>query len=103
LHQFILALRRQLEKTLVQVIEVFPPAVQTELHDAKHQPTIENGREIGITLNEFMETAWAGLVEGKDEVPVGFVISALDKIDTPRKAMLSHMPWDPQEFEKSSK
>jgi short-subunit dehydrogenase involved in D-alanine esterification of teichoic acids len=102
LHQFILALRRQLEKTSVQVIEVSPPAVQTELHDAKHQPTIENGREIGITLKEFMETAWAGLVEGKDEVPVGFVIGALDKIDTPRKAMLSHMPWDPKEFEKAS-
>lgn len=49
-----------------------------------------------------METAWAGLVEGKDEVPVGFVIGALDKIDTPRKAMLSHMPWDPKEFEKAS-
>jgi short-subunit dehydrogenase involved in D-alanine esterification of teichoic acids len=99
LHQFIMSIRRQLQTSSVKVIELFPPAVQTELHDAKHQPTIENGGHIGITMDEFMETAWAGIVEGKEEIPVGFVITALEKIDGPRKAMMQHMPWDPSEFE----
>jgi short-subunit dehydrogenase involved in D-alanine esterification of teichoic acids len=72
LHQFIMSIRRQLKTSSVKVIELFPPAVQTELHDAKHQPTIENGGQIGITMDEFMETAWAGIVEGKEEIPVGF-------------------------------
>ena len=99
LHQFIMSIRRQLQTSSVKVIELFPPAVQTELHDAKHQPTIENGGQIGITMDEFMETAWAGIVEGKEEIPVGFVITALEKIDGPRKAMMQHMPWDPSEFE----
>lgn len=103
LHQFIMSIRRQLQDTSVKVIELFPPAVQTELHDAKHQPGIENGRAIGITMDEFMETAWAGIVAGKEEIPVGFVIQALEKIDTPRKAMMSHMPWDPTEFETPQK
>ena len=100
LHHFILALRRQLEGSSVKVIELLPPAVQTELHDAKHQPGIENGRQIGITMEEFMHTAWAGIVEGKEEIPVSFVIGALEKIDGPRKQMMSHMRWDPSEFDK---
>lgn len=100
LHQFILSIRRQLQGSSVKVIELFPPAVQTELHDAKHQPTIENGGQIGITMDEFMGTAWPGIVEGKEEIPVGFVITALEKIDGPRKAMMQHMSWDPSEFEK---
>jgi len=99
LHQFILSIRRQLQDTSVTVIELFPPAVQTELHDAKHQPSIQNGRAIGITIDEFMETAWEGIVKGKEEIPVGFVVGALEKIDGPRKEMMNHMPWDPKEFE----
>jgi len=99
LHQFIMCLRRQLEGSSVKVIELFPPAVQTELHDAKHQPSIKNGRSIGIPIAEFMKTAWKGIVEGKEEIPVGFVIDALDKIDGPRKARASHFPWDPSEFD----
>lgn len=103
LHQFILALRRQLGDTSVKVVELFPPAVQTELHDAKHQPDIENGRQIGITIEEFMDTAWKGIVEGKEEIPVGFVAGMLEKIDTPRKQIMNNMPWNPAEFEKAGK
>jgi len=100
LHQFILSIRRQLQTSSIKVIELFPPAVQTEIHDAKHQPTLENGGQIGITIDEFMKIAWPGIVEGKEEIPVGSVISAaLEKIDGPRKAMMQHMPWDASEFE----
>ena len=77
LHQLILAIRRQLQGSSVNVVELLPPAVQTELHDAKHQPGIENGRDIGITI---VAAAWAGIVEGKEEIPVGVVIGALEKL-----------------------
>jgi short-subunit dehydrogenase involved in D-alanine esterification of teichoic acids len=100
LHQFILALRRQLQDTSVKVVELYPPAVQTELHDAKHQPGIENGRAIGMSIEEFMGTAWAGIVEGKEDIPVGFAQTAFEKIDKPRREMMAQMPWDPSEFDK---
>jgi len=102
LHQFIMALRRQLESSSVKVIELFPPAVQTELHDAKHQPDIKDGGSIGMPIGEFMEAAWQGIVEGKDEIPVGFVVGALEKIDGPRKQIASRLPWDPSEFENAN-
>lgn len=53
LHQFVMCLRAQLENSNIKVIEIFPPAVQTELHDEKHQPDIKNGRAMGMPLDEF--------------------------------------------------
>lgn len=43
LHHFILALRTQLRDGPgnAKVVESYPPAVQTELHDANHQPDFE--------------------------------------------------------------
>jgi len=55
LHHFILCLREQLKDSKVKVIELFPPAVQTELHDEKHQPDIKNGRSIGMPLDQFTD------------------------------------------------
>ena len=53
------------------MIEIFPPAVQTELHDEKHQPDIKNGGAIGMPLKDFTDEAWEGLTAGKDQIPVG--------------------------------
>ncbi|KIX00316.1 glutamine-fructose-6-phosphate transaminase (isomerizing) [Rhinocladiella mackenziei CBS 650.93] len=53
LHQFILCLRQQLKKSNIKVVELLPPAVQTELHDEKHQPDLKNGRAMGMPLDEF--------------------------------------------------
>lgn len=52
-------------------MEILPPAVQTELHDAKHQPDMKDGGRIGMPLDEFAEECWNGLREGRDAVPVG--------------------------------
>ena len=73
LHHLILVLREQLKESNVKVVEILPPAVQTELHDAKHQPDIKDGGSIGMPLDEFTEECWEGLVEGKENVPVGMV------------------------------
>ncbi|KAI9663860.1 MAG: hypothetical protein M1821_007350 [Bathelium mastoideum] len=83
LHHLILVLRDQLASPSgegdvhpIKVIEVLPPAVQTELHDAKHQPDIKNGRSIGMPLAEFVDDAWAQLSKGEDQVPVGMAKAA---------------------------
>jgi len=76
LHHMILMMRQQLKdaKSNVKVHEVFPPAVQTELHDDKHEPKFGGkGRQMGMPLNEFTEEAWEGLSkegEGSEQVPV---------------------------------
>ncbi|KAJ5360906.1 hypothetical protein N7517_010097 [Penicillium concentricum] len=57
LQRFILALRTRLEEGPghVKVLEIYPPAVQTELHDPKNQPDLKNGHLIGMPLKGFID------------------------------------------------
>ncbi|KAI9665457.1 MAG: hypothetical protein M1831_001599 [Alyxoria varia] len=77
LHQFILVLREQIRGSggeggkHVKVIEVLPPAVQTELHDERHQPDIKDGRSMGMPLGQFTDETWKGLTQGDEQIPVG--------------------------------
>ena len=71
LHHFALALREQVKGQGIKVLEIIPPAVQTELHDAKHQPDIKDGAKIGMPLSVFVEEAYDGLVKGQNDIPVG--------------------------------
>ena len=79
LHHMILALRQQLKdvESNVRIIELYPPAVQTELHDAKHQPEMgDRGKDMGMPLNEFTDEAYEGLCkegEAGEQVPVQLV------------------------------
>jgi len=91
LHHFILCLREQLKDSPVKVIELFPPAVQTELHDEKHQPSIKNGRQIGMPLDQFTEEAHAGLAQGKDQVAVGTAKSAFNQFEWSRQELFHDM------------
>lgn len=70
-HHLILTTREQLRPQGIKVIEILPPAVQTELHDAKNQPDIKNGGKIGMPLEEFVDETWEGLESGKEAIPVG--------------------------------
>lgn len=89
LHHMILVLREQLRAGPgnIKVIEIFPPAVQTELHDEKHQPDIKDGRSMGMPLEEFTNEAWKGLVEGKEQIPVGFAGKAFDAFEEKRQEL----------------
>jgi short-subunit dehydrogenase involved in D-alanine esterification of teichoic acids len=89
LHHFILCLRRQLQGSKIKVIEIFPPAVQTELQDEKHQPDIKGGRLIGMPLAEFTDAAYEGLVEGRDQIPVGMAKSIFDAFETKRQEIFN--------------
>lgn len=93
LHHFVLSLREQLKDGPgnVKVIEIFPPAVQTELHDEKHQPDIKNGRQMGMPLGEFTEDSWAKLVKGDEQIPVGFVEGAFEKFENARQEVFAFM------------
>ena len=70
LHHMILAMRQQLKdaQSNVKIIEIFPPAVQTELHDAKNQPELgDKGSSMGMPLADFTEEAYEGLCKEGDE------------------------------------
>lgn len=75
LHHFILPLREELREPYehLKIIELLPPAVQTELHNEKHQPDLKPGvgAQTGITLADFLREAWEKLETGEEEIMVG--------------------------------
>ncbi|KAI1397757.1 putative short-chain dehydrogenase/oxidoreductase [Hypoxylon fuscum] len=74
LHSWVTNLRQQLRDAgyaQIRVVEVFPPAVQTELHDTKHQPDLVNGGELGMPLAAFTEQMYQGLQRGDAQFAVG--------------------------------
>ncbi|KAF1845209.1 short-chain dehydrogenase/ reductase-like protein [Cucurbitaria berberidis CBS 394.84] len=89
LHHMILVLREQLRSGPgnIKVIEIFPPAVQTELHDAKHQPDIKDGAHLGMPLAEFTEDAWGKLIKGDEQILVGFSVKAFEEFEGRRQEM----------------
>lgn len=95
LHAWILCLRQALKDSdsKVKCIELLPPAVQTELHDEKHQPDIKGGAQMGMPLNEYIESTWSQLTEGKDQIPVGTAAMAYkeDGFETQRQKVFGHM------------
>ena len=67
LHSFTLSLRYQLSKTSVKVIEVIPPAVQTDLGGpGKHT--------FGVPLQEYIDATFAALLNG--DIETSYHISA---------------------------
>ncbi|KAK6361758.1 hypothetical protein TWF730_005473 [Orbilia blumenaviensis] len=97
LHQFVLSLRNQLEGTSVKVLEIFPPAVQTELHDETNQPDMKGVGKIGMPLDEFVEETWKDLTLGAetDEYPIGFGKMVYEAIEVPRKTIMQKFPQTP--------
>lgn len=71
LHHLVLALREQLKESKIKIVEIFPPAVQTELHDEKNQPDIKDGHKIGMPLDAFTEETFSGLEQGEENIAVG--------------------------------
>jgi uncharacterized oxidoreductase len=69
MHSFTLSQRWQLRNTNIQVIEVAPPSVDTELgHDRREDKTQSHG---GIPISEFIKEAMAALIEGEVEAAIG--------------------------------
>lgn len=64
MHSFTQSLRWQLAGTSVQVIEVIPPAVHTELGGTDHS--------FGVPLNEYADDVMQQLAAGHSEIAYGF-------------------------------
>ncbi|KAK9421597.1 putative Peroxidase [Seiridium unicorne] len=75
LHSITWTLRAQLshdEKSKhIKVVEIIPPAVQTELHGLQEDLVARGEGNFGMPLPEFTDWAWAGLQKGDEEIPVG--------------------------------
>ncbi|GKZ85524.1 hypothetical protein AnigIFM56816_011492 [Aspergillus niger] len=92
LHHWILCLREQLKETNIRVIEVFPPIVETELHDPKHQPDMAEtvkGR-FGIPVGQFTKEAMEKLFTGSDQIPVGLSNIAFNTWEQQRQQAFFH-------------
>ncbi len=61
--------------------------MQTELHDAKHQPNIKDGGQIGMPLAEFLDVTWRGLVKEQDAISMGNVNEAWEGLEGKRVQM----------------
>jgi uncharacterized oxidoreductase len=64
LHSFTLSLRHQLSKTPIEVIEIIPPAVNTDLGG----PGLHT---FGVPLNDFADSVFERLSKNEIEIPYG--------------------------------
>jgi short-subunit dehydrogenase involved in D-alanine esterification of teichoic acids len=95
LHSICWTLRTQLGEDEasghIRVVEIIPPAVQTELH-LQQPDLVEKGLgNIGITIEEFMDDAWSGLTTGKEEIMVGPIKERFGQVEEGRKAAYQHL------------
>ncbi|MBO0959974.1 SDR family NAD(P)-dependent oxidoreductase [Neobacillus sp. MM2021_6] len=88
LHAFTVGLRLQLSETAIKVIEIAPPAVNTDLGGV-------GLHTFGAPLNEFADYIFKGLEEGKTEIGFGRAELAMrmsrDEIDESVVTMYNNM------------
>ncbi|KAI1362576.1 short chain dehydrogenase [Xylaria arbuscula] len=91
LHALMWSLRAQLaadeaSRGVVKVIEIVPPAVQTELHELQEDMRAAGLANIGITIEEYMKDCWAGLENGDEEILIGPIKQRFAHLEDERKA-----------------
>ncbi|OTA59598.1 short chain dehydrogenase [Hypoxylon sp. EC38] len=95
LHSLLWSIRAQLSydegSQHIKVIEILPPAVQTELHSQQEELVKIGQGNIGIPVEQFLDEAWAGLTRGDEEIPVGIVKERFDATEAPRRAQFQRI------------
>lgn len=101
LHAFILCLRGQVDELNLDgklaVTEIMPPLVESELHDAKHQPQlafdVRGHPPAAMSLEDFLDGVWEGWSRKggpPDEIAVGrYTKLHWEKVDKPRKEVIA--------------
>lgn len=84
MRSFTLSLRHQLAGTSVEVIEIIPPAVDTDLGGVGLHTW-------GVPLDEFADSAFAQLREGKRDVTYGFSVESMNASAQEREAIFERM------------
>ncbi|KAH9486746.1 putative oxidoreductase DltE [Psilocybe cubensis] len=79
LHSFTTSLRAQLHATNVHVMEIIPPLVESELHDA--QGTTPMLSKFWMPLDQFTKETMEGLQRGDAHIAVGTSKSAFEKYE----------------------
>jgi len=87
MRSFTLSLRHQLAATPIEVVEIIPPAVDTDLGGAGLHTW-------GVPLPEFVDAAFAQLREGKREVVYGFSADGIRASAEQREAIFERMNSD---------
>ncbi|RWA03123.1 hypothetical protein EKO27_g11983, partial [Xylaria grammica] len=94
LHALMWSLRAQLRahegSRHVKVVEVVPPAVQTELHELQDDLRGTEFANMGITITEFMHDCWAGLEAGDEEILVGPVKANFGAVEDVRRVCFNN-------------
>lgn len=93
LHSLAWTLREQIKGTNVRVVEIMPPAVQTELHTQQADLVAAGEGQIGLPLDAFTDETW-GLMkqdEELDEVVVKEIQDRFAGVDDKRKVMFRKM------------
>ncbi|KAJ3938336.1 uncharacterized protein N0V96_011581 [Colletotrichum fioriniae] len=95
LHSLAWSLRAQLQSSPssahIRVVEVVPPAVQTELHSQQPDLVTAGQANFGMPLDEFTDETWAALEKGEeDEIIVG-PAKNFAHVETDRKKMFDKM------------
>jgi uncharacterized oxidoreductase len=89
-HSFTLSLRRQLADSGVEVIEIIPPAVDTDLQ----APGLHT---FGVNVDVFADDIFLGLERGQQEVAYGTALQASrasrDQLDAIFDNMNSNIRW----------
>ncbi|UPL04078.1 hypothetical protein LCI18_015012 [Fusarium solani-melongenae] len=67
---YVTCLRRQNAESSTKIIELWPPVVQTELHDYMG---VEKGRAMGMPVAVFVEKTWPQIVSGTDHIIIGAI------------------------------
>ncbi|KAG6359346.1 hypothetical protein INS49_012867 [Diaporthe citri] len=98
LHHFGLSLRSQMQSSPatrhVRVIDILPPAVQTELHELQPELVAVGQGQIGMPLKAFIDETWAALDrwdENENEIMVQEVKQRWGHIDNEKKAAFKQL------------
>ncbi|KAJ3995125.1 hypothetical protein F5050DRAFT_1808975 [Lentinula boryana] len=89
LHSLCSSLRVQLEDTKIGVIEISPPLVESELHDA--EGTTEALSKFWMPLSEYTKETIEGFQRGDNVVCNGMAKNAYEQFEKPKEQMVSEM------------
>ncbi|KAI0479981.1 short chain dehydrogenase [Xylaria cf. heliscus] len=98
LHALMWSLRAQLRADEasghIRVVEIVPPAVQTELHELQPDMVAAGQANIGISIDDFMRDCWAGLEAGEEEILVGPIKANFAHLEDGRRAVFNRFIAD---------